>query len=125
LGGISILANDAKIRDYGLKLGGGQQTAAGEFTIPYNSKLVGNHSVIAPLGVGCARTPRPHWYACALAKGRASYEKNSHPCLSSLPILSLHLSSCTQLSSILSYRLITINHDLYLHLISYKLCVFS
>jgi len=36
---------------------------------------VGNHSVMTALDAGCARSTRPHWYAYALAKGRASYQK--------------------------------------------------
>ena len=38
-----------------------------------------NHSAMAALDAGCARTTRPHWYAYPLVKGRASYEKYFTP----------------------------------------------
>jgi len=75
---------------------------------------------IAALDTGCARTSRPHWYAHALVKGRASYENPCRPLcfVSFLSFLLLLLSSSTHLSSCLSFhRLVTINHSFHLRLI--------
>ena len=51
-------------------------------------RYVGSHSIMAALDVGCARTPRPHWYAYALVNGRAIHENFfiSYPCLSFFPL---------------------------------------
>ena len=89
-------------------------------SLPYLTiRTVGNGSLMAAFGEGCARALWPLRYTYALVKGRASSENVFAPLvfLSFLPLLASHLPSCTQLFSSLPFRqVITINHDLHLHL---------
>ena len=55
---------------------------------------VGNHSVMATLDAGCARTTRPHWHAYALANDAQAMKIVFTPLSVSLCFLSvLSLSS--------------------------------
>ena len=94
----------------------------------FQQVCVGNRIVMTALDAGCARTTRPHWYAYALVKGRASYETVFTPS-ASLSFLALSLFLLLPSTSLLSlshsfHQLNTINYHphpriiqtLYIHL---------
>jgi len=79
---------------------------------------VGNVSLMAATGAGCARTLRPLRHTCALVKERAIWENAfiAVVFLSFSSSLATYLPSYSQLSLSFFHQVITINHDLHLHL---------